>query len=140
MPVLSICVLFRKSFPVPISSSAYKFSTFSSIRFNVIYFVCIFFSSPRSCLLSQLQLCAFSLSKRKTKQKSNNKTEKNKNVTPTQRKKCTKNKRKMASPFVGQFLGREACPGVWLVYPVKLRWRKLMFPFPASINYKQLFA
>lgn len=31
-----------------------------------------------------------------------------------------------------------SCPGVWLIYPVRSHWRKLMSHFPAAINCKYL--
>lgn len=31
-----------------------------------------------------------------------------------------------------------ACPEVWLIYPVRLHRRELMFPLPLGINWRQL--
>ena len=33
-----------------------------------------------------------------------------------------------------------ACPGVWLIYPDRLHWRKLTSPFPAGVKCKQVLA
>jgi hypothetical protein len=34
--------------------------------------------------------------------------------------------------------GHGAFPGVWLIYPVILHWRKLIFPLSQGINCRQL--
>ena len=36
-------------------------------------------------------------------------------------------------------LGIRACPEIWLIYPVGLHWRKLVFPLLVGINCKELF-
>ena len=33
-------------------------------------------------------------------------------------------------------LGHQACSRLWLIYPVTLHWRKLIFPFSGGINCK----
>lgn len=29
-----------------------------------------------------------------------------------------------------------ACPQVWFLYPVRLHWRELIFPFTAFVNWR----
>lgn len=103
------------------------------------------------------QVHVLSLKKKKTKNKANqgkhNKTSKNENqIRQTKKSKTNKqmnNKRKIPKqntkhPQTESNLcwstgpGCGACPGVWLIYPVSLRRRKLISPFPADINRKQL--
>lgn len=44
----------------------------------------------------------------------------------------------LSSFYIGKLLlaCHGACPEMWLIDPVTLHWRKLIFPLPANINYK----
>lgn len=58
----------------------------------------------------------------------------NKNLTQT-KKQIIKTNQILCWPSTPRY---GTCPGVWLICPVTPLWRKLIFPFPATINCKSL--
>lgn len=85
---------------------------------------------------------SFTLSKKKIKTKGQPDkkiTKASLHIHTHKSKKCQHNKKNVESILCWPTSpSHEDCPGLWLVHPLTLHWRKLICPFPAGVDCQML--
>lgn len=118
----------------------FQFKNFYIIYFIIFFSLLQFLADPTHLpIFPPLYLSSISVShihkKRKTTKNKKLKLKQTKKINKTSNVKKKHTKNRVCFVLIN-YSCHETCSGMWLVYPVTLHGRKLIFPFPVGINYR----